>query len=509
MTRLVLVCLALIGLFRLTLLGRGASALGDETLYFTSVMSLQRLSTGDVRRAASSIAEARGRQGAAVILLPIAALQAIPSAFGVTASNPRSLLIPTVLNVFVSLVTLYVFFKLCLVLTRDARVALSTMVAYGLLVNSNLYLRHLLPYEWALCAGVLAMWLTVSGRRTTACMAIAGALTGAMVTMYVGYYLLAAAVGIAAVAPRSPADWRPVPRRVAVFAAGFASVIAAVELLCRAGGVSFIESSRALSRTITHGAFSEGWTFLPAYLLEVERQSGVLLLGATTVAMWRLTRALRRRALGAFEWLLISGMAAWAWQAAESAEWQRMVMYGRTIRPWLLVMALALATTMAAIPRPRLRALACTAAVAVAVVSWVGWAAAYYRLAYPPDVLYSLGIDSKRLTEDRMRCEFTVGMWYASPGPLDRATGYPYTTDSNLLLLNFCHGAPSLPRPSIAEEGAESQRLYDGPHWLTFPAYGFEGQTPEAREALARGDYRVRVYRMASSPPAGRAPATP
>ena len=75
-TRVFVVLLIFVGAYRLSLLGRGATAFVDETLYFASVMAVQALAGGDIRGAAADIPIARGRQATAILQLPVAALQA-------------------------------------------------------------------------------------------------------------------------------------------------------------------------------------------------------------------------------------------------------------------------------------------------------------------------------------------------------------------------------------------------------------------------------------------------
>ncbi len=278
-------------------------------------------------------------------------------------------------------------------------------------------------------------------------------------------------------------------------------VLGVTELVCRAGGVSYIGSSRALSRTITMGAFEEGWTFLPDYLVTVEGLSGLVLLAATAASIWAAISSLRRGPLRPIGWILLAAVAGWAWQAADSALREHIVLYGRVIHPWMLFMSLAVADAIGRVRSRTLRWAGCGVAVSVAVVSFVPSALAYYRLAYPPDILYSLGIDTTRLSPDRMVCELTTGTSYASPGPLDRVTRYPYSDETNYLLVNFCQGPPSLPRPRLNVDRSTGTELYDGPHWLTFPAYTFEGFPPAARDAMMRDGYRVRVFRVASPSP--------
>src|SRR5204863_1917968 len=102
--------LILTAVYRFGLLGRGALAFVDETFYFTSVKALQSLSAGDVRGAIAGVSQSRGRNGAAILQMPIAALQAVPAHYGVPASNLRSLLIPTAFNVVVTLFSLFLVF---------------------------------------------------------------------------------------------------------------------------------------------------------------------------------------------------------------------------------------------------------------------------------------------------------------------------------------------------------------------------------------------------------------
>ncbi len=160
--RLFAVLLILTAVYRISLLGRGALAFVDETFYFTSVKALQSVSAGDVRGAVADISAARGRNGAAIVQMPVAALQSIPARYGVPASNLRSLLIPTAANVLVTLLSLYFVFSIGAVLLGSEFAALAGAAVYALLVSSSLYVRHLVPYDWALCAGLGALWLALT-----------------------------------------------------------------------------------------------------------------------------------------------------------------------------------------------------------------------------------------------------------------------------------------------------------------------------------------------------------
>jgi hypothetical protein len=494
--RLFAVLLILTAVYRFGLLGRGALAFVDETFYFTSVKALQSLSAGDVRAAVSDISLARGRNGTALLQMPVAALQAIPARAGVPASNLRSLLIPTACNVLVTLVSLVLVFRIGAILIGDEITALIGATIYAFLVSSNLYVRHLVPYDWALCAGLLALWLPLARSRTGAAALLAGALTGVALTLYTGYYTLCGVIGAAILWEA----WDSLERRKAVrfavlFAVAPVVVIGVMEAVFRAGGLSYIGSLRGVGRDISFTSYGDGWGFLPEYLFNVERLSGVvLILGAVSYA-WTLALRIRRGVLRPIDRLMLPALAGWAAQAASSIYLHAIPLYGRLLHPWMPFLVWMLADALAQIPAAR-RTNAYRGVLGAVVISWAAAAWAYLPLKYPADVLYDFGIDTDGLAADRKLCELVPGTGYASPGPLNRATNAPYGSDSGFVLLNFCQALPAIPRPrETAKIPSGATRVFDGPHWMSFPAYTYEGLIKVDRDAMRREDYRLQVYK--------------
>jgi hypothetical protein len=65
-----------------------------------------------------------------------------------------------------------------------------------------------------------------------------------------------------------------------------------------------------------------------------------------------------------------------------------------------------------------------------------------------------------------------------------------------LSLLNFCQALPGIPRPRVtAVVPAGATRPFDGPHWMLFPAYAYEGLIDVDRDAMRRENDRVQVFR--------------
>jgi hypothetical protein len=294
--------------------------------------------------------------------------------------------------------------------------------------------------------------------------------------------------------------WASSGRRDALrFAAGFAASSAAaallMEVLFRIGGLSYIGSLRAVHRDIAFTSVDDGWAFLPQYLIDVERLSGIVLIAGAVVYVGRVLPRLRRGSLRTIDRLVLPMLAAWVAQSMLSTEFHAIPLFGRLIHPWMPFLAWMLADSLAASSLARVRTLACTVVIVAAVLSWALAAREYLPLKYPPDVLYGLGIDTTRLPPERMLCELYPGTWYASPAPLNRATRSPYTEGNDDVLLNFCQALPAVTRPKQpAAIPAGATVVFDGPHWMTFPAYAYEGLIRVDREAIRRDGYRMQVF---------------
>lgn len=485
--------LALVALYRLSLLGRGAQAFADEQWYFQSVLFLQSLAHGHVIEACSHLTFSFARPGLPLVMTVPGALQAIPFAFGVAASNPVSLLIPTACNVVITLINLTLFYRLTLLLFEgNTAIALGAAAMYSLLANTNVYVRHTLGYDWSLCLFLLALWVMLSGPKTFTRACGIGALMAGVGAVYPGYFPLIGVVGLVLIGDRGSDERAARWQLAAGFLAGVAVVAGSLDIVCRIGGLSYVDHVRQLMGAQTQGSFAEGWSFFPRYLIDVERFGGVALLAGFAVCVTRTVAEVARGRLRRIHYLVLAATAAWMWQAFSSATLHSTVLYGRLLHPWFPFLVWATADAIAWSPRRGVRYTLGGLAITAACVSWIVFANQYYRLAYPADVLYAMGIDTARLPPDAMRCELRRVSTYASPPPLNRATGAPYTTATNYFLENFCQGLAG--RENLKLKTENVKLLFDGPHFMTLPAYGFEGLGPEDRLRMREMDYRVRVW---------------
>lgn len=351
----------MLGLYRASLLGHGAFAWPDEQLYSDALQTVTALSHGDITRACTALTGFGARPAEATLRLIPAALQIwLERTQGISPYNPQSFLIPTSFNVIASLLLSLVFYRLSRrFLSDDRRAPLVATIVFSLLVSSNAFVRHVVPYDTALMFCLLSLLLGVqrepSGsapvgvKRAALAVIVAGAglflypvsfllgrepakigalialvavlsglaivcrdevaegkhwalvglVAGCGLAVYPAYYPFPVMVGAIIVlrTERAPYVALSMVRLRAGLVYGFAalSVMLFFEVIARVGDVSYLACAYRLSRTITQGSFEEGYIFLAKYFSEVEGVIGILILGGAAVYWILLARRLLQR----------------------------------------------------------------------------------------------------------------------------------------------------------------------------------------------------------------------
>jgi hypothetical protein len=160
--RPVLAVLAVLALYHVSLLGRGALAWPDERLYADSLGALRALGQGDVPGFCKALTGWGARPGEAVVrLLPASAQLAAGSWWGWPPLGPRSLRIPASVNVVTSFLLALAFHAVARSFVGPTLAGLAT-VLFALLTSSQVYVRHLTPYDTALLFALLSLALAQS-----------------------------------------------------------------------------------------------------------------------------------------------------------------------------------------------------------------------------------------------------------------------------------------------------------------------------------------------------------
>ncbi|MBM4133185.1 MAG: hypothetical protein FJ245_05380 [Nitrospira sp.] len=460
----------------------------DEYRYLHALHVLDELRKGDLREALHWIfgVEAGVASRPSYILLSLlpAVGQGVANiVFDLPPTHPSFYTIPVIFNVMVSVALAMTIYALLDLVVEDHWLAAGGAALHGMLANTNLYVRHLFPYDLSLLLFLLSLVVLLGrseGRHlTSGCCLIAGILTGAAATTYPGYNLFVL-IPMGVLAAARPFAWRP----MATFIVTAFGVVAFWEAIARVGGYSFIGASKRFSTTFTpetltgvQGAYDEGFRFLPLYLIEVEGLAGILLALLLVVflvlAIW-----------GRFERLVIAivGTALVAYLvyaiAVQVLHW--VVFYGRLVHMYLPFVVLAATLVMRELKNPSLR-YGATAILLVAVfASFAPTAVSAMAIRFPKDV-------------ERILAGGAGQSWKICKAGQPAGGREAPLNGCDVVLVNAQHLYP-LPEQWKSSAPAGFSLAGQFAHPMQFRPYWFEGYTPQERARLQADPPMINVF---------------
>jgi hypothetical protein len=508
-------------LLRLALLGRGALADYDERRYYQSFDALRAAAHGDWQACCYALSMTAARPVDALWrCLPAAGQLVLARYAGWDVHSYPSLLLPTLLNWAATVLAAWYFFRICRLLLADVvaptQWALVAAVLYASLANTSLYVRHVLPYDGAM---LLFFWLLfqVLRQRTTPVAwfwAKLGVGAGLLWLFYPGYY----AGPVLLVAPLL--DWqRPVAwvlahiRQLLALGISFAGPLLAAEVMSRLGGAPpFWAVSYDLSLHILQGAPSEGYSFLFSYLWHVENTLGVIMLALLALALVQVMLRLSRTQLAAWlphtprQKVLAAAAMLFLVHATAAAEWHRIVWYGRLLHLYFPFMVLAGVAALASLRRSGWAAGVGLSSCLVGVTCYGLFFVGYRQIAYPPDIIAAYHLNCLPARQLRYYTEVRVpeNLIFRAQAPHAAVSEHcpPAAADSLTILVNFALLYPpnEATRVVLPTFKPAVQVLFDAPHYYTFSAYQFEGQSPAERVEVRKRKFRLRVLRAPNSP---------
>lgn len=476
-------------LYRLCLGWTGQLYWPDEYRYLHAIHVLDELRKGDIGQVLYWIfgAEAGVASRPSYILFSLlpAVIQGLANlVFGVQPTDAVFYRIPMVANVAVSLGLTGAIYYIVWIISKDRLLAWVGASVHGLLANTNMYVRHLFPYDTSLFLFLLSVAILLNrpggSLRPLVRAGLAGLLSGAAATTYPGYYLFLL-VPLAVFLANRPFDWRA----LVVFGAAIAAVVAFWEGTARMGGFSFITASQHFSATFApenqegvQGAYEEGFRFLPMYLIEIEGSAGVAL-GLLFVAFTVMA------VQGRFERLptvmVAAAVVAYLAYAVTVQEFHRAVFYGRLVHMYLPIVVLAAMLAIKQIRLPVVRYGVIGLLLAVSAWSFAPMAATALAIRFPKDL------------ERELTATAGPGAKICALGQkLEHTREEPQWT-CDVLLENARHLYP-LPVAWKTEPPNGFLLARKFPHPLQFPPYWFEGYSPGERERLATNPPVISVF---------------
>jgi hypothetical protein len=337
------------------------------------------------------------------------------------------------------------------------------------------YARHLLPYECALGAALTAM--IVGLRPPTPARAFAcGLLGGIAYGLYNGYWYLVPVIWLVHLLA-----CRGEPRRLRLTATCAAGAICALALPVAIGtglaGENYWATMRAFGRSATQGLFSEGWSLPWEYFFHSEGAFGIAVAGVVVLAFFSARRA-RAPVPPWVRGTLIALAAAYALLVLFSNVLERFVVYARTVKPLVPLIALlggwALARLLAG--RPRFRSVAFVGLILAAAANF--WP--HFLRIFPRDVEIAV----LRNWGNPKRTLSVAGSLYI---PLDAPVTRPALALVNAQLLYPVRSYVGFPA---------GKTLLQIAHPLSYAPFQYECHTPRERALLRREDISIRLIQL-------------
>ncbi|MBF9236762.1 hypothetical protein I2I05_05080 [Hymenobacter sp. BT683] len=430
--------------------------------------------------------------------------------FNLNPNAPPSLQVPQAFNVLILGLNALLLYKIYRQFFTVG-FALAGVALYSSLVNTNVYLRHLLPYDHALFFFLLALWLLLSQPECHANsrQGLVGLLSGFSYLVYPGYFMgVLVLLGLGLVFAAAPAYRRE--RRfkvvqlkpIAAQLAGLFVLLGLFEILAQLSGTSYFASSRYIATTITQGSYAEGFSFIAKYFWQVEGAvgAGLLLLAAIglvlSIRQLPVLVAPRSEKVSDNPLLLILLLivfGAWVGYAAAVQFGHSLVFYGRIVHffvPFIVLAAVAALSQVAGQCQAAKRILQ-VGSVMVALWHFGAFSLVYRAVKYPGDVAYAHGIHDARQIESIETTACGRGLiTYRVFGP--RLRNQPTAKQPRFQLVNFAYLYPLrcylAPRPRIGRV------VSSVPYFMKFTPYQFEGHDEEERILLQKQNYVFEIF---------------
>ncbi|MEL5995599.1 hypothetical protein [Hymenobacter segetis] len=497
-------------ILRTTLIGKGLVSFIDEYRYFCTLDAVKQFSQGHFTQGIVALNSTQGRPGDAFIrLIPAVVQAAMFKVVHINTNTPTSLVTAAWMNWAMLIINIVLFYKIANALfnNRWSKVA---VIIYACLANTNIYLRHILPYDMSMCFFLLALWLIIKDYKgklfTNKLPAFKiGVFSGIVFVIYPGYFLAPAMLGLMMIElPIIKSSLQRLLVRGAVYVLGFGMVIMAFEITARIGGVSYLMSSSTLSSTITQGDFSEGYSFAASYLINVERGLGCLLL---ILLLWSLVSILWPTRFGVTETvefrkqrvlLTIVLMLGWLCYASLVYLGHKLVFYGRILHLFMPMLVLVCICGIANFKHSSIRYIL----ILISVASFLYFFIGYSKVIYVKDVAFDNKIFAP-LPAHVIRYNTACGNDVYDYEPFqakysDRPNLAAANANDTLLLVNFGTLYPIRCHNTLVDIRNRGVLLAQGDDMSEFLPYQYEAYNSRERQLLKTWPYQFQIYTIPS-----------
>lgn len=471
-----LVFLIFLTIFRLSLTNNGHLYWPDEGRYTHALSAVHHLEQKQLTQTIKDIFSGDPHPGYYILsMLPTMCQFQAMKWHWTNPFSPHFFDIPSIFNAMITLMISFLFFLILTTLTQKPWLAICGTVIYSVLINTNLYIRHLLPYDAALCIFLFALFFIIKKKEVSRLNATTAIMTGILSAYgfitYSGYYVF---VCILAVTIFTCSQKKILMTSLHLLSAGI--TLCMVNSISNLAGVSFFENNHNLSTTISQGSFEEGYRFIFQYLIEIEGLIGgmlVLLFLIYVIGYLRKEKIFTQA-------ILFSALGGYLFHATMSVYGHRFVFYGRLLHMYIPFLVLGAILLINRIKTQKLQQGAVIILLGLSAISCVRYMPRYAKLRYPRDLILT------ELTKFKGQdiCYIT------------EITGQGKCTGSQpkIIAINFTHLFPIPEKQRSIDIPKEMSLAKEWDHPLNFKAYSFEGFNIGERRLLEKRKYQMKIY---------------
>lgn len=205
---------------------------------------------------------------------------------GLPLDHTQVMIIPNLFNIAVSLLNIFILYKILRRLQFSSAIALLGILIYGTFLTTNIYTRHFLPYENSYCFHLLALYLILLNPKSIKHISWAGFFAACGHASYFGFFMMFFVNGVFLFFYSFSSNLKKAVLRVFLFMVPVAIYIIGFDMISRVYfGDSYIAYTLRFSETIYQGSYDEGLIFAFIHTFLIEKWWGLLVLCTSIVGM--------------------------------------------------------------------------------------------------------------------------------------------------------------------------------------------------------------------------------
>lgn len=513
---LIIVGIVAITITKLSLVGKGLLSFPDEFRYTAAEKTLKDLSAFNFSGACNAIFSTKSKPGDVILsTIPNAVQQLTGYISGMYCYDSRNSYPLFIFNFFIYCLILLVHYKFSKLILKDDFLALVSVLIFGSLTNSYMYLRHVLAYDTSL---LIFYWFIYKTVKYTASdenlsfkkSALIGLCSFFGYLVYPGYFpLFFLCIFLFFFNGLTKQYFFKRVLHGFYFALGSIYCLLVFEIMSRIGDSSYTDDALHASGIVKQGSPEESFLFIFKYLFEVEHLGGILVIICIPLFFFTLLHILIKNRQENILILLLGIAVAGLFIAYASIGYffDNFYLMGRSLHdfyPFICIFSVFSIQQLILLFTKKQKFVLIMISL-VFVLSFVTKFVDYLSISYPRDVYWRLG-QTVNLNTVATVCEYANG-WSVNPGEkeyYEYLSKHPQNKGSannpGLVVVNGCFYYPvndmTVYHAYAPEKGYTLMETT--PHYLNFKAYQFEGPTIAERKNIDQINFQIKIYSKAN-----------